>query len=284
MVVLVEPVALERDPDLGEHLLHRGATDRPFRFAGVGFGALGEGVVAEGLPHLEHLAGAFASVVIGRHGLGGYRRATRPAPYDGAVLLAGGIIVAYLIGTFPTALMVGRRIGADPSREGSGNPGASNVYRLGGRRAGVLVAIVDMLKGAVPVAIALLVAGRPEAHAVWAAATAGHIWPVTRRFRGGKGVATAGGGGIVIGPIIGLACALLFVLVVKVGRVAALGSLSIAVAFPVVSAIAGRPGWEVAVAAGVAGILVIRHQSNIRRMVRREEGTDDPLRGSGTAA
>ncbi len=147
VVGLVEPVALERDPDRGEHLLHRGATDRPFRFAGVGFGALGEGVVAEGLPHLEHLAGAFASVVIGRHGLGGYRRATRPAPYDGAVLLAGGIIVAYLIGTFPTALMVGRRIGADPSREGSGNPGASNVYRLGGRRAGVLVAIVDMLKG-----------------------------------------------------------------------------------------------------------------------------------------
>ncbi len=200
------------------------------------------------------------------------------------VLLAGGIVLAYFVGTFPTALMVGRRIGADPSSEGSGNPGASNVYRLGGRRAGVLVGIIDMLKGAIPVGLALVVAGRPEAHAVWLAATAGHVWPVTRRFRGGKGVATAGGGGIVIDPVIGLACALLFLLVVKVGRVAALGSLSIALAFPVVSAIAGRPAREVAVAAGVAAILVVRHQSNIRRLIRSDEAPQDPVEDSGTAA
>jgi len=60
---------------------------------------------------------------------------------------------------------------------------------------------------------------------------------------------------------------------VKWGRVAALGSLSIAIAFPIVSAIAGRPGWEVAVGAGVAAILVVRHQSNIRRLLARDEAT-----------
>lgn len=182
-------------------------------------------------------------------------------------------MLAYLAGTFPTALIIGRRVGADPTRQGSGNPGASNVYRLGGRRAGLIVGLIDMLKGAVPAAIALAVAGRPEAHAVWVAAVAGHVWPVTRKLRGGKGVATAGGGGIVLGPVIGLICAALFFGVVKFGRVAALGSLSIAVAYPIVSAIVGRPGWEIAVSSGVAAILIIRHQSNIRRMLDKDQST-----------
>lgn len=199
------------------------------------------------------------------------------------MLLAGGILVAYLVGTFPTALVVGRRIGRDPSKEGSGNPGASNVYRLGGRRAGVIVGVIDMLKGALPVGITLIVAGRPEAHAVWVAAVAGHVWPVTRRLRGGKGVATAGGGGIVIDPLIGIFCGLLFLAVVKFGRVAAIGSLSIAVAFPVVRAIAGRPAWDVTVSAAVAGILAVRHQSNIRRMIAHDV-EPDRREDTGTAA
>ncbi len=184
------------------------------------------------------------------------------------MLLVVGIVVAYLVGTFPTALMIGRRIGTDPTKHGSRNPGASNVYRLSGKRAGIIVGVIDALKGAVPVLIALLVAGRPEAHAVWAAAVVGHVWPVQRRLRGGKGVATAGGGGLMINPLIAVACAALFFLVVKFGRVAALGSLSIALAFPVVSLVAGRPMWEVAVSAGIAAILVVRHQSNIRKMLR----------------
>ena len=192
----------------------------------------------------------------------------------GAVLLAVGVVAAYLVGTFPTAQLVARVAGAsDPTREGSGNPGASNVYRLVGKRAGVAVGVIDALKRAVPVIIALLVSGRPEAHAVWVAAVVGHVWPITRRFRGGKGVATAGGGGLAISPLIGLACGLLFFAVVRFGRVAALGSLSIAIAFPIVSAIAGRPGWEVAVGAGVAGILIVRHRSNIRRMLDSDEAT-----------
>lgn len=190
------------------------------------------------------------------------------------MLLALGLVAAYLVGTFPTAQLVARLAGADdPTRQGSRNPGASNVYRLAGKRAGVAVGVIDALKGAVPVGIALLLAGRPEAHAVWVAAVAGHVWPITRRLRGGKGVATAGGGGLVISPVIGLACGVLFFVVVRFGRVAAVGSLSIAVAFPIVSVMAGRPGWEVAVGAGVAAILVVRHQSNIRRLIRDDEAT-----------
>jgi acyl phosphate:glycerol-3-phosphate acyltransferase len=267
MVVLVEAIPFEGDTDLAEDLLHRGATF--LRLAIVGLGTHGEGVVGKGLPQLEHLAGSSASVVVGRHGSGGYRCEISAAPYDVRVLFVVLVVAAYLIGMFPTAQIVGRHVGLDPTREGSGNPGASNVYRLVGRKAGVIVGVIDMLKGAIPTGVALLVAGRPEAHAVWVAAVAGHVWPVTRGLRGGKGVATAGGAGLVINPLVGLACAGVFLVTVKVVRIAALGSLGIALAFPVIAAILGAPGWEVAVSAGVAGILVIRHQSNIRQLLRK---------------
>lgn len=185
------------------------------------------------------------------------------------------VVAAYLVGMFPTAQIVGRRTGRDPTAEGSGNPGASNVWRLAGRRAGAIVGLIDLAKGSLPTLLALWVSGRPTAYAVWVAAVAGHVWPVTRRLRGGKGVATAGGGGLVLGPLIGLACGVIFLAVVKLVRVAALGSLAIAVSYPTLAAIVGRPAWEVATASGVAAILVIRHQSNIRNLIGGHESTTD---------
>ena len=95
----------------------------------------------------------------------------------------------------------------------------------------------------------------------------GHVWPVLRGFRGGKGVATAGGAGLMVSPVIGLLCVLTFLVVVKVLRVAALGSLSIALSYPLLATIAGLPTWEILVSVGVAAILVLRHQSNIRRLI-----------------
>ena len=81
----------------------------------------------------------------------------------------------------------------------------------------------------------------------------------------------AGGAGLVISPLLGLGCAAIFLIVVKVVRIASLGSLSIAVSYPVLALIVGRPGWEVVASSMVAGILVIRHESNIRRILRRSE-------------
>ena len=137
MVVLVEAVALERDPDLGIHLLE-------FAFAG---GTLGQGVLGERLPDLKRLANrCIGSRRSAR--FGGYRYPCRPAPYDGAVLLALGVIAGYLVGTFPTAQLVARLVGADdPTTQGSGNPGASNMYRTAGKRAGVLVGVIDVEGG-----------------------------------------------------------------------------------------------------------------------------------------
>ena len=197
-------------------------------------------------------------------------------PYHEQVLVAAVLVVAaYLIGMFPSAQIVARRTGHDPTAEGSGNPGATNVWRVAGKRAGAAVATIDVAKGALPTLFALAVAGRPTAHAVWVAAVAGHVWPVTRRLRGGKGVATAGGGGLVLGPLIGLACLVIFFVVVRLVRIAALGSLSIAVGYPGLVALTGRPVWEVLTAAGVAVIVLVRHQSNIRRLLRGEESTTD---------
>jgi glycerol-3-phosphate acyltransferase PlsY len=183
----------------------------------------------------------------------------------------GFVVGAYLLGTFPSAQLVGARLGIDPTQTGSGNPGATNVLRTAGRRAGALVFAGDALKGAVPAALGLLVDDRGLAVACWAAAVLGHVFPLTRRLRGGKGVATAGGGTLVLYPLVGVALLVVFAAVVRLSRTASLGSLAVAVALPLLVAASDRPGWEVAAAAGVSVLVVIRHAGNIRRLLHREE-------------
>ncbi|MET0880111.1 MAG: glycerol-3-phosphate acyltransferase, partial [Acidimicrobiales bacterium] len=103
------------------------------------------------------------------------------------------VVVAYLLGTFPTAALIGRVTSHDPTIEGSGNPGATNVLRTSGRWAGVAVLAVDVAKGALAAGLGLLVGDHTLGVVAGAAAVLGHVAPVGRRFRGGKGVATAAG-------------------------------------------------------------------------------------------
>ena len=180
---------------------------------------------------------------------------------------------AYAAGTFPTAQLVGRRLGRDPTREGSGNPGATNVYRTAGRRAGAMVALGDVLKGVVPTIIGYLIDGRPLATAAWIAAVAGHVLPLTRGLRGGKGVATGAGGAIVLHPLVAVALAVVFGVVVKVSRRASAGSLAIAALLPVGVAIAGRPAWEVVAATALGALVLVRHGANVRRLLSGTEHT-----------
>ena len=201
-------------------------------------------------------------------------------PFAAFAVVAG----AYLLGTFPTAILVGRSTGHDPTTEGSGNPGASNVYRTSGRRAGATVLVGDLLKGAIPAVVGWLVGGRPLGAAAWVAAVLGHVYPATRRFRGGKGVATAGGGVIVLFPVAAVLALPVFVAVIKRWRQASLGSLSMAVLVPLLVAVLGRPGWEVAVAAGVAGVLILRHAGNMRRLLQGAEHRVGPGADGGGIA
>ncbi len=181
------------------------------------------------------------------------------------------LLTAYLVGTLPIAAAVGRRAGHDPLREGSGNPGATNVYRTAGRRAGAQVLLGDGLKGVLAAAMGLAVGGSTLALGCALAAVLGHVAPVQRRFRGGKGVATAAGAGLVVLPLVTVGLGVLWVVVVRVTRRASVGSLAVAAALPVVTAARGRPGAEVALSAAIAAVLVVRHAENVSRLRRGVE-------------
>src|SRR3954468_15398191 len=117
-------------------------------------------------------------------------------------MIAVVVAAAYLIGSIPFALILSRRWGADLRRVGSGNLGAANVMRASGVTAGVLVALLDMAKGAASVWLAARLSPGPALPAAaGVAAIVGHIYPVWLRFRGGKGVATACGVFSVLTPL-----------------------------------------------------------------------------------
>jgi glycerol-3-phosphate acyltransferase PlsY len=189
-----------------------------------------------------------------------------------------------MLGTFPTAVLVGRTQGLDVTAEGSGNPGATNVYRVAGARAGLVVFLGDLLKGATATAAGLYVGsragslfglddprGRLLALACGITAVIGHCFPATRRFRGGKGVATAGGVLLVMEPVIALAAALGWVLVARVGGKASLASLLTVVLVPVALVALGRTKEELFGMGVLALIILARHTDNITRLLRGEE-------------
>jgi glycerol-3-phosphate acyltransferase PlsY len=180
------------------------------------------------------------------------------------------VIAAYFLGTFPTAVLVARRRGLDVTREGSGNPGATNVYRVAGRRAAAATFAGDFLKGALATGAGLLVS-RNLALATGAAAVLGHCLPVQRRFKGGKGVATAAGMAMVLEPLVGVVAGLAWVALLKATKRASLASIFVVVAGPLAIVAWRGPHWEALAIALVALFIVSRHARNIVRLVRGEE-------------
>jgi glycerol-3-phosphate acyltransferase PlsY len=178
---------------------------------------------------------------------------------------------AYLIGMVPTALVVGRRSGVDPSVSGSGNPGASNVFRLAGRRAGLVTLVGDVLKGGLAGGLGAVVGGRTLALASGCAAVVGHVFPVTRGFRGGKGVATAAGVCAPLFPVPAAAAGATWAAVFAATRTASLASFSGAAILPIIAVVAGYPTWEVATLLALAALVIVRHRANLARLRRGEE-------------
>ncbi len=177
--------------------------------------------------------------------------------------------VAYLLGTFPSAVLVARSRGIDITAEGSGNPGASNVIRVLGWKVGAVVLVFDCAKGAAAGGLGLWVGGRPGASALGVAAVLGHTFPMLRR--GGKGVAAAGGMLLVLYPIVAAVLAVVWGVIARGLRKASFASLLITIAFPITVALLRYDWWETAVVSVISLLLVVRHASNIRRLVRREE-------------
>jgi glycerol-3-phosphate acyltransferase PlsY len=178
------------------------------------------------------------------------------------------VVAAYVIGSIPFALLLARRWGgADLRRVGSGNLGATNVLRALGVAPGVLVAVLDIAKGAASVMLAVRLSTHPAVPAAAGlAAIVGHVYPVWLRFRGGKGVATACGVFSVLSPLAMLLAVAVFVATVWVTRYVSLGSMASTMALPPMAYAIGSPGSAVAAAFVAAAIIVSRHRANLVRL------------------
>ncbi|AXQ13222.1 MAG: glycerol-3-phosphate 1-O-acyltransferase PlsY [Shewanella algae] len=181
------------------------------------------------------------------------------------------IVAAYLLGSISSAVLVCRLKGLpDPRGKGSGNPGATNVLRIGGTWAAAMVFFFDMLKGALPTYTAYLMG----IDAVWLgviaiAACLGHIYPIFFGFKGGKGVATALGAMAPIGEGLALCLMGTWLLVVLLTRYSSLAALVTALLAPVYTWwLDDRFTLPVAM---LSTLIIIRHKDNIRRLLKGEE-------------
>jgi glycerol-3-phosphate acyltransferase PlsY len=185
------------------------------------------------------------------------------------------IIISYFCGTLPIAILIAKSKGIDITTVGSGNPGASNVARALGTKYGIYVFVGDTLKGALPVAAMLY--HRPTAFACAAAAVLGHVFPITRKFKGGKGVATGAGGLLPLHPVLLIGAALTWLLMMKISKKASIASIAIVPVLVAAFVISGTQAWEIFSLVGIGALVEIRHASNIKRLL---SGTEPPVTGS----
>jgi glycerol-3-phosphate acyltransferase PlsY len=186
------------------------------------------------------------------------------------------IPVAYVIGMLPSAALVARASGVDITAIGSGNPGASNVTRVLGWRQGALVFALDAAKGALATLLGLWVEDGPAnprvaGYVLGAAAIVGHIYPITRRFRGGKGVATGAGVMAVLHPAVVAALAVVWLFVSRASGRASVASVACVVLFPLGLVITGAPAWEFVTTVVLSLLVMGRHLGNIRRLLHGAE-------------
>jgi glycerol-3-phosphate acyltransferase PlsY len=182
------------------------------------------------------------------------------------------ILIAYLIGSVPFALILARRLGtADLRRIGSGNLGAANVLRTSGVRAGITVMLLDVAKGAGSVMLAQRFDAGTVTAAAGLAAIVGHVFPLWLRFRGGKGVATACGVFSVLTPLaIGPTLAV-FLSAVWISRYISVGSIVASVALPPIAYATGSPAPVLGATVAASTLILIRHRTNLARVLAGTE-------------
>ncbi|MHB1565739.1 MAG: glycerol-3-phosphate 1-O-acyltransferase PlsY [Acidiferrobacter sp.] len=184
-------------------------------------------------------------------------------------------VAAYLLGSVSTAVIASRALGLpDPRHVGSGNPGATNMLRVGGRKAAIITLLGDVLKGLLPVILARgLGVGAVTVAAVALAAFIGHIFPAFFRLRGGKGVATAWGALTGISPWAGLALLGTWLGVALIFRYSSLAALVAAVVAPffILFTVSSAPLVYFGMTVLMSVLLLWRHQPNIRKLLAGEE-------------
>ncbi len=188
-------------------------------------------------------------------------------------------LVAYLIGSIPIGWIVGKAFyHKDIRREGSGNVGATNALRLFGTTTGIIVLLLDMAKGfiATMLAIKMLPAGSPFVALCALLVILGHVFPVYLGFKGGKGVATAGGAFLALAPLSLMVAIVTFIIVVFITRYVSLGSIIAAMAF-LFHALwrlnsSGNSDYASLVLISVVVLMIVlKHRSNLQRLFTKEE-------------
>lgn len=192
------------------------------------------------------------------------------------LVIAAMILGAYLLGSVPFGLLLGKRQGIDVRNMGSGNIGASNVARNLGKKTGILVLFLDAAKAAGPTLLARMLFERGEIAievlaAVALAGICGHCYSVWLKFQGGKGVATSLGVFLVIDPALAGIGILIFAGLYAAFRMVSIGSVSAAASFPFLLWIFDRPPTLVQLGIAVALIIVIKHRSNLVRLFQGSE-------------
>ncbi|MFT3823175.1 MAG: glycerol-3-phosphate 1-O-acyltransferase PlsY [Chitinophagaceae bacterium] len=194
------------------------------------------------------------------------------------------IVIAYLIGSIPTAVWISRAFfGIDIRDYGSGNAGATNTFRVLGSRWGTIVMVIDVLKGVLATSLYILLPYYLQSTSEWdrtnlmvglgLAAVLGHIFPIWADFRGGKGVATLFGMILAIQPLVAVCCVGVFLLVLYLTRFVSLSSMLASVAFAVFILVIfneKEPLYR-AFAIAVALLVVLTHQKNISRLLKGNE-------------
>jgi glycerol-3-phosphate acyltransferase PlsY len=194
------------------------------------------------------------------------------SPAFTVALIAG----AYLCGSIPFGLLLGKRQGVDVRTQGSGNIGASNVARTLGKKTGILVLLLDAMKAALPTMLGTMLLARGDINAevlalMALAAICGHCFSVWLKFRGGKGVATSIGVFLVLDPPLAGIAIMIFAGLYAAFRMVSIGSVCAAAAFPFLLWLFERPPALIQLGIAVAIIIIIKHRSNLIRLFQGSE-------------
>lgn len=179
------------------------------------------------------------------------------------------VVVAYFMGTIPSAIVIARSKGVDITTFGSGNPGATNVGRALGTKYFVICMLMDAGKSFVPTIA--MVGDRHVAYMCGAAAIVGHIFPVTRKLKGGKGIAAGAGVLLAVQPVAALAAFAAWLLLSRTTGKSSIGSIAAVPVAVAALALSGVPAWEVWSMVGIGVLVEIRHIGNIKRLLSGSE-------------
>ncbi len=184
------------------------------------------------------------------------------------------IVIGYLLGSIPFSYIVSKYLGnVDIRRHGSGNTGATNVYRILGRKVGLIAFLGDFLKGGITALIGYLVMGKDGAAICATIAVVGHCFPFSLGFKGGKGVATAAGMVVFTQPLIGLIILIVHLTTLKVFKMMSLSSMIAALLLPVMAVIMNTSNIYVGCSVFLSAFIIYRHRSNINKIIKGEENT-----------